>query len=156
MPGRIYGTLRRLALWQWLLLSIIASELLTFAVSWGASRALWGRLSNEVLIIGIIDSAFVSFVVVGLALFALATFRKLYDRLENRNRELSLALSEIRKLQGILPICSFCKQIRNDEGYYEQIENYITDHSEADFSHTVCPDCAKKHYPELYPETPAG
>jgi hypothetical protein len=54
---------------------------------------------------------------------------------------------EIKKLRGILPICSFCKKIRNDLGYYEQIEAYIQNHSEVDFSHTICPSCFKKHYP---------
>ncbi|MCI5139174.1 MAG: GAF domain-containing protein, partial [Candidatus Electrothrix sp. AR1] len=48
------------------------------------------------------------------------------------------------------PICSFCKNIRNDDGYYEQIEAYIHKHSGVDFSHTVCPTCIKKHYPEEY------
>nr|MBF0223065.1 hypothetical protein [Desulfobulbaceae bacterium] len=63
-------------------------------------------------------------------------------------RELTQAFSEIKILQGILPICSFCKNIRNDEGYYEQIEGYIHKHSGVDFSHTICPTCLKKHYPE--------
>jgi hypothetical protein len=53
-------------------------------------------------------------------------------------------------LRGLLPICSSCKKIRNDQGYWEQIEVYIRDHSEADFSHGICPECAQKLYPELY------
>ncbi|MCI5167397.1 MAG: PAS domain S-box protein [Candidatus Electrothrix sp. GM3_4] len=64
--------------------------------------------------------------------------------------KLQLALSEIKILRGILPICSFCKKIRNDDGYYEQIEAYIHKHSGVDFSHTVCPTCMKMHYPEEY------
>jgi len=147
MRGKIFRILKKISMWQWLLIGMIASELLTFAVSYTASRMLWGRLSSEVLIIGAIDSAFVSFIVVGLVLAALATFRKLHDKLEQQNRELARAISEIRTLQGILPICSFCKQIRNDQGYYEQIDGYIQEHSEVDFSHTVCPSCAKIHYP---------
>ncbi len=71
---------------------------------------------------------------------------------DNLIRELQTAISEIKTLRGILPICSFCKNIRNDEGYYEQIESYIHKHSGVDFSHTICPDCAKKHYPELFDE----
>lgn len=58
--------------------------------------------------------------------------------------ELQTALSEIKTLRGILPICSYCKNIRNDEGYYEQIEGYIHKHSGVDFSHTICPECYKK------------
>ncbi|MCI5221431.1 MAG: PAS domain S-box protein [Candidatus Electrothrix sp. AR4] len=65
-------------------------------------------------------------------------------------KELRSALSEIQVLRGILPICSFCKNIRNDDGYYEQIEGYIHKHSGVDFSHTVCPTCMKEHYPEEY------
>jgi len=64
--------------------------------------------------------------------------------------ELRETLAEIKVLRGILPICSFCKNIRNDEGYYEQIESYIHKHSGVDFSHTICPSCMQKHYPEEY------
>jgi PAS domain S-box-containing protein len=64
--------------------------------------------------------------------------------------ELQQALSEIKTLRGILPICSYCKNIRNDEGYFEQIESYIHKHSGVDFSHTICLSCLKKHHPEEY------
>lgn len=71
--------------------------------------------------------------------------------------ELQDALTKVKLLSGFLPICANCKKIRNDEGYWEQIEAYIRDHSEAQFSHSVCPDCAKKLYPDLldkiYPES---
>lgn len=64
--------------------------------------------------------------------------------------ELQKALIEIKKLSGLLPICSSCKKIRNDEGYWEQIEGYIRDRSEAEFTHGICPDCTKKLYPDIY------
>lgn len=64
--------------------------------------------------------------------------------------ELQSALGKIKTLSGLLPICSNCKKIRNDEGYWERIENYIKDHSNAEFTHGICPDCVKKLYPELY------
>lgn len=51
------------------------------------------------------------------------------------------ALRRVKKLQGLLPICSYCKRIRNDENYWQQVEAYITDHSEAQFTHGVCPQC---------------
>ena len=54
----------------------------------------------------------------------------------------------IEKLR-ILPICANCKKIRDDKGYWSQIESYIEDHSEAEFSHGICPDCAKELYPDL-------
>ena len=63
--------------------------------------------------------------------------------------ELKDALSTVKKLSGLLPICSYCKKIRDDKGYWNQMENYIRDHSEAKFSHGICLECAKKHYPEL-------
>ena len=55
--------------------------------------------------------------------------------------------SEVNKLRGILPLCSFCKKIRDDKGCWEQVDVYIQQYSEADVSHTICPECVKKHYP---------
>lgn len=63
--------------------------------------------------------------------------------------ELTEALVKVKSLSGLLPICASCKKIRNDKGYWQQIEAYIRDHTEADFSHGICPDCAKKLYPDL-------
>jgi PAS domain S-box-containing protein len=63
--------------------------------------------------------------------------------------ELQDALSQVRTLSGMLPICSSCKKIRDDKGYWNQIETYLREHSEAEFSHGICPDCAKKLYPDL-------
>jgi hypothetical protein len=68
---------------------------------------------------------------------------------ENLIGELQNALTEIRALRGILPICSFCKKIRDDKGYWEQVDVYISKHSKADISHSICPECMKKHYPDL-------
>ena len=69
--------------------------------------------------------------------------------LGDENKRLSDYISEIKTLRGILPICSYCKQIRNDKGYWEKIESYIQDHSEAKFSHGICQECAKKYYPDM-------
>lgn len=63
--------------------------------------------------------------------------------------ELTRAISSIKTLRGLLPICSYCKKIRNDKGYWEQIETYISKHSEAEFSHGLCPDCSAKYYPQV-------
>lgn len=71
---------------------------------------------------------------------------------QERNRyieELQEALKKIKQLGGMLPICASCKKIRDDKGYWNQIESYIRDHSEAQFSHGICPECAKKLYPDL-------
>lgn len=66
--------------------------------------------------------------------------------------ELQDALAKVKLLSGMLPICSYCKKIRDDKGYWKQIEAYITEHSDALFSHGLCPECAKKHYPEYFKE----
>lgn len=55
--------------------------------------------------------------------------------------ELESALAQVKLLQGILPICSYCKKIRDDKNYWQQVESYVTEHSEAKFSHSICPDC---------------
>ena len=60
--------------------------------------------------------------------------------------ELREALDNVQVLSGLLPICAWCKKIRDDKGYWNQIENYVRDHSEAEFSHSICPDCAAKLY----------
>ena len=66
------------------------------------------------------------------------------------NKELSKALEEIKTLRGILPLCSFCKKIRDDKGYWEQVDVYIHKYSDADISHSICPECVKKHYPQEF------
>lgn len=68
---------------------------------------------------------------------------------ENIIVELKEAILEIKTLSGMLPICANCKKIRDDKGYWNQIESYIREHSEAEFSHSLCPDCAKTLYPDL-------
>lgn len=64
--------------------------------------------------------------------------------------ELQTALDNVKQLSGMLPICASCKKIRDDNGYWNQIETYIRDHSEAEFSHGLCPDCAKRLYPDVF------
>ncbi|MDY0131660.1 MAG: nuclear transport factor 2 family protein [Desulforegulaceae bacterium] len=68
--------------------------------------------------------------------------------LKNANEKLEKAIKEIKTLRGILPICSHCKKIRSDDQSWHLMEAYISQHSEAEFSHSICPDCAKKHYPD--------
>ena len=65
-------------------------------------------------------------------------------------KELQGAMAHIKTLRGLLPICMYCKKIRDDKQYWQQVEGYISEHSEAEFSHAICPDCYKKHMqPEL-------
>jgi hypothetical protein len=70
--------------------------------------------------------------------------------------ELHIALRDVKTLNGLLPICSSCKKIRDDKGYWSQIELYVRQHSNADFTHSICPDCATRLYPELFKGPPAG
>lgn len=74
---------------------------------------------------------------------------KLNQELTYKNHDLEQAMAEIKTLQGILPICSFCKKIRDDKGYWNQLEQYLSSHSKILFSHSVCNDCMEEHYPEL-------
>lgn len=71
---------------------------------------------------------------------------ELQERLMLQVQELRKANEHIKTLQGILPICSFCKKIRDDQGYWNQVEEYISIHSDAEFTHSFCPECVKKHY----------
>ena len=58
------------------------------------------------------------------------------------------ALAEVRRLEGLLPICGWCKKVRDDEGYWKGIEVYLSERGVADFTHGMCPDCLSRHYPE--------
>lgn len=96
-----------------------------------------------------------------LALFAiwvtasLGLQRKIAEqKRENAIREREKALEDIRILHGLLPICASCKKIRDDQDHWTQLEWYIKTHSEAEFSHGICPECANKLYPEYFKEKP--
>lgn len=92
------------------------------------------------------------FLVFALAIFAVRRWqevRQAQNLLLQQNMELQKALSEVRQLRGIIPICAECKDIRDDKGYWHQVESYVRDHSEAEFSHGVCPNCMKKLYPDF-------
>lgn len=68
---------------------------------------------------------------------------------EKLRNELEEALAEVKTLSGFLPVCSNCKDIRDDEGYWQKMEQYISERSEAQFSHGICPKCVKELYPEF-------
>ena len=70
-----------------------------------------------------------------------ARILELQDALAERVRELQEAISRVKLLQGLLPICSYCKRVRNDGDYWQQVESYVSEHSEARFSHGICPEC---------------
>jgi sigma-B regulation protein RsbU (phosphoserine phosphatase) len=74
---------------------------------------------------------------------------EMQDALVIKNAELLQALEQVRTLSGIVPICMHCKNIRDDKGYWEKVEAYVSSHTDARFSHGICPECLKKHYPEI-------
>jgi PAS domain S-box-containing protein len=78
------------------------------------------------------------------------TQNKLADqKLRSIIEDLQKALAEVKKLSGLLPICMHCKKIRDDKGYWKQMEEYLSKHSEAQFSHSICRECAEKYYPQM-------
>lgn len=78
---------------------------------------------------------------------------KLQTSLSVRIKELEEALREVKRLQGLLPICSYCKKVRNEANYWEQVDSYLSSHSDLDFTHSICPACTDKMMKELE-ETP--
>lgn len=76
--------------------------------------------------------------------------KKIEQEKENLIIKLRTTLEEVKTLRGIIPICSFCKKIRDDKGYWNRVETYVAERTEADFSHALCPDCSRTHYPELH------
>ena len=95
-------------------------------------------------------SFFISIALISFSMRRWKDLKGTYDVLLQRSKDLQNALSEIKQLRGIIPICASCKKIRDDEGFWHQVESYVSAHTEASFSHGICPDCAKKLYPELY------
>jgi hypothetical protein len=76
--------------------------------------------------------------------------RAQHRKLLEKNRNLEKALNDVKQLSGLLPICANCKKVRDNKGYWEQLESYISSHSTTEFSHGLCPDCAKKLYPDIF------
>jgi len=70
--------------------------------------------------------------------------------LERLNKELKMANEKIKTLSGLIPICSKCKKVRNDEGYWQEVEEFVSTHTEAGFTHGICTDCLKELYPDFY------
>lgn len=74
---------------------------------------------------------------------------RLQQSLATRVEELESALAEVKRLQGLIPICSYCKKVRNEQNYWQQVEAYITSHSDLELSHSVCPDCLERVMKDL-------
>jgi hypothetical protein len=74
---------------------------------------------------------------------------ELVERHWTIHRSLASAMAEVRELRDLVPICSYCKNVRNDRGYWEKVEAYVASRLPAEFSHGICPDCIRKHFPDL-------
>jgi hypothetical protein len=86
--------------------------------------------------------------------FLVARLRADIDERNKLIAELQEALENVKTLGGLLPICAWCKNIRDDQGYWKKVETYIAEHSTAEFTHGICPECAKKLYPKLSDKPP--
>jgi C4-dicarboxylate-specific signal transduction histidine kinase len=75
---------------------------------------------------------------------------ELESRVAKRTRELQESIDRMEVMRGLLPICASCKKIRDDKGYWKQLEHFISEHSEARFSHGICPDCSLKLYGKVF------
>jgi hypothetical protein len=102
------------------------------------------RFTETALFRGLVLLGIVLGVVAGHRL-RVATLRRREAMLRARVDE---ALANVKILRGLLPICAWCKNVRDDSGYWQQIESYVRDHSGAEFSHGICPDCAEKYFPD--------
>jgi len=74
---------------------------------------------------------------------------KLLQRSHMQQESLAAALAEVRELKGLLPLCAGCKKVRDDAGYWQQVDVYIRNHTRAEVTHSLCPACVESHYPEL-------
>lgn len=102
---------------------------------------------EKITVILTLTGVFLSVMIAFIATYLVSKAEKV---LQDKKNKLQKALDEIKTLRGIIPICSHCKQIRDDEGFWKQMEDYIHAHSEAEFSHGICPKCLRKHHPEYY------
>lgn len=138
----------------WLLLTVgiatmAARRAITFVVLLSAEPTTHRLIDYSFEIIGVIGSAIM---VVGV--FLIKPVFSLVKKAEEEQRALAAslqeALSNVKTLKGMLPICANCRKIRDDEGYWQQIETYITNNSDTQFSHGICPSCCKELYPAQY------
>jgi len=108
------------------------------------------RLMLLFIVTGILLSWGIAVITLNRIYYSIKKYQQAEEEKERLISELQQALSEVKKLSGFLPICANCKKIRDDRGYWNQIESYLKEHSEAQFSHSLCPECAEKLYPKLH------
>lgn len=132
------------------LLLSLAAIMLFFVCEIVESPVPYIQLSQDVNRVLYLSSILTVFLGLLLVIFLFTFNIKIHEEEQGKLiQELRRALSEVKTLRGFLPICASCKKIRDDKGYWNQIESYIRDRSEAEFSHSICPECVEKLYPEL-------
>ena len=111
------------------------------------------NLSNHSYDSSSISRFLVSYAMVAAFSYGIEASRyRYYTKLVEEKELLEKATEEIKRLSGLLPICSSCKKIRDNKGYWNQIEDYVDEHSEVTFTHGICPECARELYPDFYEE----
>lgn len=94
---------------------------------------------------------FIAWIIVAFFSFSFELLRwRFFTQLETRNKELRMAIQNVHTLQGLLPICSICKRIRDDKGYWKRLEEYLSTHTDVTLTHGICDACMKEYYPDVY------
>jgi uncharacterized membrane protein YccC len=142
--GALYTPLVLITLWsssrRFTLIVTVGATVLTvvglFYPLYGGAN--WLAVTNRVL----------SLITIWVAAILVLLYKRAEEERERLIRELQDALENIKTLRGLLPICSSCKKIRDDHGYWNQLETYIGAHTDAEFTHGLCPECIQKLYPD--------
>ena len=146
LKKKFLSVLYKMNPWNFVWISVVCSVILAAIFNSIQSILFWGRISRDLLIIGTIDSVIISSAVASLIIYFVRNTASLELRVNKRTAELQEALEQIKTLRGIVPICSHCKQIRTEEGFWSQVEHYVEDHTHAKFSHGICPECHEEYY----------
>jgi hypothetical protein len=151
---------------QFIFLFTALGELFTAFMNAVLSKIFWEEISFDLLTIGSIDAFVVSIIVSSIGIYFIRKNAALNNEIEaskrvevalqqkaavldKNNKELQSALARIRTLSEMLPICSYCKKIRDDKGYWEGVETYISEHTNTVFTHGMCPECAETLLKEM-------
>ena len=142
MLRKFIQKIERINPWHFLWISIVFSELFTLIMNCILSFLWWDHISIDLLLIGSIDAFIVALLVSMIVIYFVSRIKEA----NIANRHLS---QEVKALRGILPICSNCNSIRDNEGLWNGFEKYVRKHSGAEFTHSICPDCVRELYPDM-------
>jgi len=123
-------------------LFVAGIALLALTLDWLSSQLLHLPRADQWVLIDLVIASTIATPVTFLLL-------KQLQRSHQQQRELAMALAEVRELKGLLPLCAGCKKVRDDDGYWQQVEVYIRNHTRAEITHSLCPTCVQLHYPDL-------